>query len=164
MDHTNYTLEPWVPYVINDNGHWQFQVRTKRSHNPAGQVGVHIAEVNRYLPARWKIIHLIANAPDLYRTSLAVVGDLQLFVSRQGPGPDRRLDDLQAVLKAITDAPELKPDLTFGVDQGTPCSQYKAARAAIRRLRDLFDDAEIHGQPVSQEAHDLLDRIREEVP
>lgn len=163
MSNRHYTQEPWVPYVINDNGDWSFQIRTKRPHNPAGKVGVHIAEINGYIPTRHEIVALIARAPDLYRTSLAVIGDLKLFVSRQGPGPDRRLGELQEVLQAISEAPELRPDCTLGLNEDMPNSRYRRARVMISELRRLFDDAEISGQSVSEKALDLIDQIRKEV-
>ena len=44
---------------------------------------------------------LIAAAPDLLRAALAVLSDLEHYVSTHGPGPDDRLDALKdAVYKA----------------------------------------------------------------
>ena len=42
--------------------------------------------------------HLRDAAPDLLEALEDVIGDLELFVSRQGPGPDKRLARCKAAI------------------------------------------------------------------
>lgn len=51
-------------------------------------------------PAEWDAnARLVCAAPELLSACLDVISDLKLFVSRQGPGPDRRLAALSAAIK-----------------------------------------------------------------
>lgn len=44
---------------------------------------------------------LIENAPCMYSVLKEVIADLELFCSRQGPGPDKRLENLKTILARI---------------------------------------------------------------
>ena len=46
-----WTDEPWVGHIRKDGGDWDYTIRTLKPHNPAGDIGKHIASVNKYLLA-----------------------------------------------------------------------------------------------------------------
>jgi len=44
---------------------------------------------------------LLESGPELLAATKAIIGDLELFVSKQGPGPDKRLTALKAIIARI---------------------------------------------------------------
>lgn len=60
-----HTPGPWLVHIDKGGGNWEFTIRTKTPHNPAGTLGKHIATPNKFLPEIEANAALIAAAPNL---------------------------------------------------------------------------------------------------
>lgn len=67
-----HTPGPWTLYIHKDGGNWDYQIRTVKPHNPAGELGKHIADVNKYL-APEENGRLLAASPDLLDALIAAL-------------------------------------------------------------------------------------------
>lgn len=71
------------------------------THGSAGHNSLHLATFKRDSDGAG--YHFTGGlVADLIEAAAAVVADMQLFASRQGPGPDVRLETLRAALKRAT--------------------------------------------------------------
>lgn len=106
---TMHTPGPWVLYVNKLGGNWEYQIRTAKPHNPAGELGKHVADCNAHLRTEdGKNLaveangHMLAAAPDLYTACSAMLAawdeGLMNYVGR-APG-----NALQAMREAIAKA------------------------------------------------------------
>ncbi len=70
---TKHTPGPWTLLINKEGGNWDWAIRTVKPHNPAGEIGIHIAEVNRFLPEVEANAHLIAAAPEMFAALEAIL-------------------------------------------------------------------------------------------
>ncbi len=62
---SQHTPGPWKLHIEKDGGDWDYQIRTIKPHNPAGEIGKHIGSTNRFIPEVEANSKLFASAPDL---------------------------------------------------------------------------------------------------